>query len=1445
MLLIDRINSNAGKFVSYFLILTTQSMVAQLVYAQDEMNNAVLQANQFSKELLDGRQLPNFNSNGELVVNGESMFTKETLTGQTENDYLPAAADGYGSDSRTLQEANKAIDKYNQGDIDSAESSGEKAYHIIRKSFESQKPDMTNDPIWENTDNIYGNLEEIAKDFSECKLETKDVQVGGNEYHVPKYKSCERLPAIEDNFTIAHDYEVGIVKYNSGPVNLNTCGDGCLRMWVGTVGNNYWPGNCTIYEESMSIQILQPKQIDYAVLERSKFDDYHQVWLNDTKIYNGPNGNFPPETEGKCELSTSWDIQPNINITNEMRGVAPETIMNFKTRTSVSGEGEGYSVVRINFNTENLIYNDVWDTNELVEKTLQIQKQADDGFCSASITCADMPTLDANGCTTINGIKACENNFKSNPLQSLGISPFCRKVKVSSTCNFNEGQFCTENLEGNTECINNDTVDRNTCKKYEDDPTCSFVKTECVEGAEGDSGSCYVQEDTYDCGFTSSTGQTAKEDVLTCDGEIQCIGESCYSPTRDQPNEDFAKANAYLEILKYANADMKCEGVPERPFDPESPPDRYTPIPSCATGYEYSKEADMCLKATQCAYSDSDFYAAGHRNGIQAVSRGAVLINDSQIPTCVPVENNGSVYTCGEAQKKVATDTFYSICQNEQGSKIPNGCPDPDHELNTTTGYCEVPPSGTCPDGYEFQEGGDPFSKLDDLCIAPPINTEGKCPTGSLLVGDQCVTEGTYNPQNTCPSGYQLSNGKCSKTDLSSVKYSCSSGYSLSGTQCVKNVTQCYYNAKNQTQYHTSMNQHEYRWNGVKVGTIGGSDTNWKTFSSGKYKRGAQKSVILVQPPYPYPQILVHEICKQIQQKTNASKSCASGYTLSGNQCKKTTTINATPVCTSGGKLSADKTKCEYSSYVAFNPTCPSGYELNDDKSLCYKDPTTVPVEDYLCPSLYPNWNEAEQRCEAKSLSPLAKVKIEPTQTNSSLETSTTKIILDEVLKPFEFMLNKFVPVAYANEQALTPNGQPTSEEMTTKKSMMNYISGQFETLAERQERDIEMVREGQTQLRASLSRSSSSATATGYSSAMASNSSSTEGGETNVTCELFKGEAAECKIAVGGMKNCCESPTAPSLGDYIKLTQTMLTMDGLTGEVFKLNDYAGVWDTASEWGSDLATSAWDSVQGAFSTGADVAVNAASETAADAATQGLMDQVAQQIMSYTNDLLIETFGPEVASMFFQTVGTGAAQEIAGSAAMQAAGAALMVVYYAYLAYVVFNLLVDIAYACEEEELDLAMKIELLSVHKIGSYCASEVLGACIEKRNVYCKFDSPLSRIIMEQVYIQPQMGLTWGTAKNPQCSGMAIDKLDLIDWDKVNLDEWTGILIETGNFTADLPADIDALTGNGSALNYTDEGRENVLERNQERFDNIDLDEVRRDAYEDAWNKNQVTPQP
>ncbi|BBM67912.1 hypothetical protein VA249_45580 (plasmid) [Vibrio alfacsensis] len=1622
----DRFSGHLGQAISYLLTITTTLLPLRMAYAQEEFDKAVADANAFADVLLEQRVNPTYDEQGNLLVDGKVYMSQKEITGQRDNDYLPANIDVYGSDAATIMQGQAAQRKYEEKTLETAETSGERAYLILQKSLRTQKPDLSNDPIWSNTDKVFENLEEISKDFANCTID-KELVYSGDSYHVPVYKTCDRLPAIEENYSIFHEYKVGVIKHHSGPTNLSACGDGCTTLWLGTVGNNYWSGNCRIFEESMSLEVIQPDAITSAVINYAKFDDWFQIYLNGDKVYNGPYADqFPPETSGRCELSESWVKNPNINVISSFRDVPENTVVEFKNRTSVSGHGEGYAKITVHYNVEDLVYDEYWSEQELIDKAYKIKAQADDGFCEAKITCVNMPTdVDENGCGTVNGVRVCEENFKENPLAGLGISPFCQRIDIESNCNFNEGQVCTTNPAGVETCFDNDTIERNQCEKYESDSNCSFIKTECVEGAQGESGECYVQQDTYDCGFDASTGTPSEEEVLRCDGQIQCIGESCYSPDRDLANGDFGEVNAYLEMLRYAQADMTCVGVPERPFDPENPPDKYEPVPSCPAGFVYDKTTDKCLKQTKCEFSDEDFYVASRRNGVQVVLDNKVIANEPSILSCATIIKNGTAYTCGEARQNIATDTFYEVCTNEIDEPTPDTCPSEEHELNEETGYCEVPPIMACPDGYELHDGPDIWSTDDDFCrLEAPVTyncdkahetynpengvcegllyeiatcedpmdlandicsatitddvkcpsgqsfdpnkelcsqileNNATCPTGAVLENDRCngllvetaecpsgqslkdgvctvtLTDNAQCPNSAiledgkcvldesappqCPNGYWFEHYQCIKVDTEAPTYSCPDGYNWNESTCEKEEKNCQYSQSSPT-FHVLAARNSpttAHWNNKLVSerasigrTFKGNDgytyitsRMMASYNSATYynicrfetshvdpdttcrdnwqPNGGLCELVSVEKPTCPDGFELNPDTGMCEKKTITSPMCQDGYgfNFETNKCEKTLTsnpicntgfnfnivtnqcektIDTAPICPNGFGYDPVANKCkkviesspecqtgyeyfegECSKYISTGPTCPDGYAYStitdrceqitssiprlscDVEGTAYHEPTNTCRLDIdaiaTCPDRYPVWNGNENRCMSGSLNPIVKIR-NKIGSNTELNVDDPhemQALIAYAVAPMQHLSSVLLPTAYAEE---TVPSEPV--DTITQESMNEYIAEKFKFAAETFEYQKEMFSQGQRQLFRTLSR----------------NAPDSGQGTTNVQCELFKGEAMECKQAVGGMQDCCESPVATTLGDYITLTRHMMSMDAMTGEIFGMENYSGVWEMASNWGSAAADSAWSVVQGEFVSPADIVAQAGS----DGMVEGAVNSMAQSMMNYTNTFLTNSFGPEVASMFF----TGSPPTVGFSPQMAAVGNALMYCYYAYLAYVVFNLLVNIIFECEEEEFDLAMKVELLSTHYIGTYCKTDVLGLCIEKRKSYCAFDSPLSRILMEQIYKQPHMGLSWGTAKNPNCTGLSIEEIDKVDWDEVNLDEWIGILIKTDNFIQNDEIDIERLTGEKSLLNYgeeDDDKRQNVLEKNNERFKEIEVDEVRRDAYEDAWNEYQ-----
>jgi hypothetical protein len=124
---------------------------------------------------------------------------------------------------------------------------------------------------------------------------------------------------------------------------------GCVEIVLGRVGNNYWAGNCTIYEEDFTVVVKRPDAVDRATLVYAAWDDYLQVWIGGEPVWSGPDGNFPPETPGACELATSWREVLDQDVTNHFR---VDGEVETKIRVSVTDLGEGYAHVRLEVDTE-------------------------------------------------------------------------------------------------------------------------------------------------------------------------------------------------------------------------------------------------------------------------------------------------------------------------------------------------------------------------------------------------------------------------------------------------------------------------------------------------------------------------------------------------------------------------------------------------------------------------------------------------------------------------------------------------------------------------------------------------------------------------------------------------------------------------------------------------------------------------------------------------------------------------------------------------------------------------------------------------------------------------------------------------------------------------------------------------------------------------------------
>ena len=93
--------------------------------------------------------------------------------------------------------------------------------------------------------------------------------------------------------------------------------------------------------------------------------------------------------------------------------------------------------------------------------------------------------------------------------------------------------------------------------------------------------------------------------------------------------------------------------------------------------------------------------------------------------------------------------------------------------------------------------------------------------------------------------------------------------------------------------------------------------------------------------------------------------------------------------------------------------------------------------------------------------------------------------------------------------------------------------------------------------------------------------------------------------------------------------------------------------------------------------------------------------------------------------------------------------------------------------CEAHEIELAEARTAGVTHYLGEYCAKRILGICRRRDRAWCVFTSELGRILHEQA--RPQLGIDW-----ENCDGFTVAQIQSIDFDRVDLAEFTDTLLDT-----------------------------------------------------------------
>jgi len=138
--------------------------------------------------------------------------------------------------------------------------------------------------------------------------------------------------------------------------------------------------------------------------------------------------------------------------------------------------------------------------------------------------------------------------------------------------------------------------------------------------------------------------------------------------------------------------------------------------------------------------------------------------------------------------------------------------------------------------------------------------------------------------------------------------------------------------------------------------------------------------------------------------------------------------------------------------------------------------------------------------------------------------------------------------------------------------------------------------------------------------------------------CQIFKGNAAECKQAVGGIVDCCQRPAGVSLVDYIQLIVAMTKIDSAIMASESGSSLRGGWELLR----DPLVDTWDAVSETITSAANNLVGNTAAATSEAGARFSLDAAKQALLRQTVEWTAQVFGDAAANALFAVEGGGSA-----------------------------------------------------------------------------------------------------------------------------------------------------------------------------------------------------------
>jgi conjugal transfer mating pair stabilization protein TraN len=344
--------------------------------------------------------------------------------------------------------------------------------------------------------------------------------------------------------------------------------------------------------------------------------------------------------------------------------------------------------------------------------------------------------------------------------------------------------------------------------------------------------------------------------------------------------------------------------------------------------------------------------------------------------------------------------------------------------------------------------------------------------------------------------------------------------------------------------------------------------------------------------------------------------------------------------------------------------------------------------------------------------------------------------------------------------------------------------------------------------------------------------------------CKLFEGETLSCQMAdlsILGKVDCCNMPIEGSWMDYLNLGVQTWELADTSVDAYALAEYgAEAVNSSGAWTLALKGTAFADAFGAVKD-AYTAVTEPFTSMFDSVSSMIGEKIGTQIgleamkntvMNNIGQWVSQKLGTAVAQTLFSytTQGTGQAAVTTFTGLSSSLSTMFTVVGLVYAVYNIAKLVVQMIFACTEEEASLnMMKDQRLCTRpdEIGTYCSADMMGICLARREAYCCFPSAFGRIFQQQA--RPQLGLDFGPPKNPECGGLTREQMGKLDFGKMDFQEWIGMLQITGHMPLD-GSSADVMYGKDSVTrSKLNPDGENTRERLKTQTEDADMEGIRQ----------------